>query len=87
MENRLPDQLLQNIKRDYSRLRKLLKKANSHWHYEDYIYRFYHGSFKVYGLQHETKNIVEALKQLAPEGFTFCSTCQDLVKKGAGNKQ
>jgi hypothetical protein len=54
-------QLFQNIKTNYSQLRKLLTEVNSHWCYEDYIYRFYHSSFKVYHLQYETRKIVEAL--------------------------
>lgn len=87
MENKFPGQLLRNIKRSYPQLRKLLRQINSHWCYEDYVYRFYHGSFKVYYLQQETAKIAEALKKLAPEGFIFCSTFQDLMKKGAGNKQ
>jgi len=87
MEDRFSDQLLQNIKKNYPQLTRLLKEISSHWCYEDYIYRFYYGSFKVYGLQYETRKIVEALKKLAPEGFVFCSSFQDLIKKGAGNKQ
>lgn len=87
MKDRFPDQLLRNIKSSYPELRKLLKEINSHWCYEDRVYRFYHGSFKVYYLQYETRRIVEALKKLAPEGFVFCSTFQDLMKKGAGNKK
>jgi len=87
MVDRFPDQLLQNIKSNYPQLIKLLREIKSHWCYEDYVYRFYHGSFKVYRLQYETRKIVEALKVLAPEGFIFCSAFQDLMKKGAGNKR
>lgn len=87
MKDKFPDQLLQNIKREYSQLRKLLSEVNSHWYYEDYIYRFYHGSFKVYGLQYVTRKIAESLRKVAPEEFIFCSSFQDLMKKGAGNKQ
>src|SRR5438445_10480854 len=32
-------------------LEKLLEEVSSHWHAEDGFYRFYHQSFKVYGLQ------------------------------------
>lgn len=87
MEDRFSDQLLQNIKSNYSQLSKLLGEINSHWCYEDLIRRFYHGSFKVYRLQYETRKIVEALEQLAPEGFMFCLAFQELMKKGAGDKQ
>ena len=86
MQDRFPDELLQNIKSRYSQLKKLLKEINSHWRYEDYVYRFYHGSFKVYGIQYETRRIAEILNKLAPKGFVFCSSFQELMKKGAGNK-
>ncbi|GAF80969.1 unnamed protein product [marine sediment metagenome] len=48
-------------------LQKLLDSVNEHWGEEDLVYRFYHQSFKVYGLQRYTLNIVEELKKLAPE--------------------
>ena len=82
-----PEELLSNIKRNLPGLMELLRGINSEWCSEDYVYRYYHGSFKVYHLQTETKRIAEALKRLAPKGFVFCSTFQDLMKKGAGCKQ
>jgi hypothetical protein len=59
--------LLQNLRRDRAELEKLLAEASNHWGYEDPIYRFYHQSFKVYGLQGTTRAIVERLKALAPD--------------------
>jgi hypothetical protein len=35
--------------------------------YEDSVYRFYHQSFKVYGLQGSTQSIVQRLQALAPD--------------------
>jgi hypothetical protein len=35
--------------------------------YEDFVYRFYHQSFKVYLLQDRTTAIVAALQSLAPD--------------------
>lgn len=55
------------LKRELPRLRELLAEVNEHWCYEDGIYRFYHQSYKVYGLGQKTKQIVEALRSLAPE--------------------
>ena len=49
------NQLLANIKSQLPELVTLLNEMNSHWCYEDPIYRFYHQSFKVYNLQKETK--------------------------------
>lgn len=82
-----PEKLLQNIKDNLPELKRLLEHANSHWCYEDCVYRYYHGSFKVYRLQDETRKIAEALKKLAPKGFVLCPMFQDLMKKGAGRKQ
>lgn len=52
---------------DLPRLRALLAEIEGHWCYEDGVYRFYHESFKVYGLAQATKQIVAALRALAPE--------------------
>lgn len=59
--------LLQNLRRDRAELEQLLAEVSNHWGYEDPIYRFYHQSFKVYGLQGTTQTIVERLKALAPD--------------------
>ena len=48
-------------------LSELLAKCSDHWGYEDPVYRFYHQSFKIYHLQPQTKSIVAALADLAPE--------------------
>lgn len=44
------NQLLANIKTKLPELETLLEEISSHWGYEDSIYRFYHHSFKVYGI-------------------------------------
>ena len=59
--------LLQSLRRDRSELEKLLAECSDHWGYEDSVYRFYHQSFKVYGLQGRTQSIVQRLQSLAPE--------------------
>jgi hypothetical protein len=59
--------LLQSLRRDRSELEKLLEASSNHWGYEDPIYRFYHQSFKVYGLQHQTQTIRDRLQALAPD--------------------
>ena len=48
-------------------LEALLDECNGDWVYEDYVYRFYHQSFKVYLLQNSTLGIVEKLRALWPE--------------------
>ena len=80
------NQLLANIKSQLPELLTLLNEMNSHWCYEDPIYRFYHQSFKVYNLQKETKKIVEALKSITPEGTTFCKEFEEIYRSGASGK-
>ena len=58
--------LLVNIKRDMPALEKLLSEVDSHWGSEDLIYRYYHGSFKVYRIQNLTRNIYTALEEISP---------------------
>ncbi len=59
--------LLSALKNALPSLRALLQEVNGHWGAEDLVYRFYHHSFKVYGLQQETTKMVSALQALAPE--------------------
>jgi hypothetical protein len=51
--------LLTKLKEALPELEALLEECNGHWAYEDYVYRFYHQSFKVYLLQQSTLRIVE----------------------------
>jgi len=59
--------LLAAIKARLPELESLLEKARSHWVYEDYVYRFYHQSFKVFGVQSMTGAIVNELRSLLPD--------------------
>lgn len=61
------EELLRSLRRDRGELEKLLSECSNHWSYEDPIYRFYHQSFKVYGLQGTTQAIVQRLQALAPD--------------------
>jgi hypothetical protein len=63
----LERRLLLAIKQNLTALTALLDRARSHWGYEDYVYRFYHGSFKVYDVQAQTLEIVAALRSLMPD--------------------
>ena len=58
--------LLRNLRVYTADVEELLAKANDHWGYEDPIYRFYHQSFKVFGLQEQTNAIVKLLRKLSP---------------------
>jgi hypothetical protein len=57
--------LLARIKNSLVSLEALLAKVNSHWTLEDGVYRYYHQSFKVYGLQSATAEMVEAFSWLS----------------------
>ncbi len=80
-------ELLANIQAQLPELTALLARMNSHWMYEDPIYRFYHQSFKVYRLQDETMEIMEALRGIAPAGTTFCAMFDEICQAGAGGKR
>jgi hypothetical protein len=59
--------LLDNLRASLPKLERLLESASDHWGYEDPIYRFYHQSYKVFGLQDTTERIVSSLQALAPD--------------------
>ncbi len=75
--------LLDGLRRRAGELRRLLDSSNDHWHFEDPVYRFYHHSFKVYGLQEQTQEIVETLRSLAPER-PLHPWFQQIVEEGTG---
>ena len=81
------DALLANIKAHRTELAGLLDEINSHWVYEDLLYRFYHQSFKVYAIQEETRRIVQALRSLAPSGTTFDPMFEAIYRDGASGKR
>jgi hypothetical protein len=80
-------ELLANIRGKLPELTELLKDINSHWVYEDRVYRFYHQSFKVYDLQDETKRIVELLWSLAPQGASQNPMFDEICQAGASGKR
>lgn len=77
---KLNNELLQNIKKHLPKLEKLLISVNK-FTYEDMVYRFYHASFKVYGVQNVTKKITKALNGLAPEGTKFIPAWREEIPK------
>ena len=67
MDRAAEQQLLANIKQHLPELEALMERAQSHWEYEDYVYRYYHHSFKVFGVQSMTSKIAAALRDLLPD--------------------
>jgi hypothetical protein len=74
-----------NLKKELAKLEELLVKISGHWHYEDRVYRFYHGSFKLYDLQLDTLEIVGNLKSLLPED-ELLPMFSLIIKEGTGKK-
>lgn len=57
--------LLENIKENLPELEALLEQIGEGSDpYEDGMYRFYHQSFKVYGLQHATLDVCKILDRM-----------------------
>lgn len=93
--NSLSRMLLKNLKSHLPELKKLLSNytvnskieplPTSHWLYEDQIYRYYHGSFKVFTLQGDTLAIVEALKSLLPER-KLNEMFMEIIHQGTGKE-
>jgi hypothetical protein len=75
--------LLERIHVHEAALRALLDECGGHWSYEDPVYRFYHQSFKVFGLQRLTTQIVSALADLAP-AFSLHPWFAEIVRAGTG---
>ena len=59
--------LLANLKEHLPALRQLREQVQNHWGAEDLVYRFYHQSFKVFGIQRLTLAIRDALHDLLPD--------------------
>jgi len=77
--------LLGNLKQRLPALEALLERAGSDWEYEDYVYRFYHQSFKVFGVQSLTLQIVAALRELLP-GTPLNDSFVAIIDAGTGRK-
>lgn len=78
-------QLLANIKAAMSKLQQIYADTSDHWVYEDGIYRYFHGSYKVYyRLQPATELIVEALNSVSPNGPIKDKYFNKIIKNGTG---
>lgn len=75
--------LLLAIKTRHAALTALLETASSHWHAEDAFYRFYHQSWKLFGLQRDTVAIVEELRSLWPEKKLH-GWFEQIIREGTG---
>jgi hypothetical protein len=76
-------ELFARLKVELPELQNLLDECNSHWGYEDPVYRFYHQSFKVFALQSSTLEIVQKFQALAP-GRELNKWFMEIVREGTG---
>jgi hypothetical protein len=77
------EKLLHSLKQDLPALEGLLAEVDGHWGFEDSFYRFYHQSFKVYGLQSLTERIVESLRR-HDQGKELNAWFLEIVARGTG---
>lgn len=84
-QGRLERLLLERLKRHKADLENMLRVMCDHWHYEDGFYRFYHGSFKAYGIQTTTDQAVKLLRQLLPERELNLSF-EQIIREGTGKE-
>jgi len=75
--------LFANLKKKLPKLEKLLAECNDMWGVEDFVYRFYHQSFKVFWYQELTKAIVKQLKALLP-GRPLNKMFVTIIESGTG---
>jgi hypothetical protein len=77
------EHLLANIKREMDALTQLLAHAQQDWNAEDFVYRYYHQSFKVFSIQRLTAAIIEKLRALLPE-CPLNARFERIVENGTG---
>ena len=77
--------LLASVTAQHEALRALLDASSDHWGFEDPVYRFYHQSFKVFSLQHQTDTIVRRLSGLLP-GRPLHPWFLEIVRQGTGKE-
>lgn len=77
-------ELLANIKRDHATLVALLDRVSDEWVCEDLVYRFWHQSWKVFFIQDETLNMVNALRSVAPKGCSLNPWFERIIEAGTG---
>ncbi|MEI6207024.1 MAG: hypothetical protein WCP20_09595 [Desulfuromonadales bacterium] len=77
--------LLTALKDKMPILEDLLARVQDKWVSEDGIYRFYHGSYKVYQLQDATVEIVTVLQSIMPER-KLTEYFMTIIQEGTGKR-
>jgi len=78
-------ELFSNLKASLPILETLLAECDHEWGGREAVYRFYHQSYKVYGIQSRTLKIVQALSSLLPDR-PLNKWFMEIVSQGTGKK-
>ncbi len=78
------DAQLLAIKRDLDPLTTLADRVKDEWAEGDLVYRIWHQSFKVYGIQDLTLRIVSALEAIAPENCELDERFRQIIAERTG---
>lgn len=78
------DKLLANIKENKAEIEKLLDVFRQFE--EDYVYRFYHQSFKVFGAAAQIKQAVELFQKIAPDSSPLNEWFSSIAKEAIGKE-
>jgi len=74
--------LLGRIRERLPQIEELLAEIADHWGEEDGVYRFYHQSFKVFGLQEITKKAFKLIEEIGGETDPLDGWYCQIVKEG-----
>jgi hypothetical protein len=74
--------LLGRIRERLPKIEELLVEIADHWGEEDGVYRFYHQSFKVFGLQQITKESFKLIEKIGGETDPLNGWYCQIVKEG-----
>lgn len=84
-ERPMVKELLSGIKEKMPELEELLAQVEGEWAMEDMVYRFYHGSYKVYRVQDYTQKMVEMFRSLLPDdGGDLDTDFLRIISSGTG---
>ena len=90
MTERLDGRLLRNIQTRLKEFETVLAEVEDHWSEPDLVYRYYHHSYKVYGIQALTEKMVALLVSVDPKpkdsrGGRFDRKFQEIIDAGTGH--
>ena len=76
--------LLNSIKKRLPEIERLLNVVNSHWNYEDPIYRYYHRSYKSYYIQDSTLAMVNLFNKIC--NVPLNAQFMNIIKNGTNKR-